>query len=259
MTDWRDEIWFFDTEVFPHRWLVCALSVTGERVSFSNDNDGFAYWVKKSNPFLVGYNSKRYDNYIVKAILANATPEEVKAVSDAIIVDGIQGWEIEMGWIKTPDSADLMLDLPSFPSLKTIEGNFKMSIEESSVEFDREYMSNEEWQEVVDYCWHDVEALVPLYDARKDYLEAKETLALMIQPPLDVKKALNMTNAKLVAKFLNAEKVDRHDEREYVYPTNLKTELIPQEVFDFFDRLPHSNIPLHTLFGRGEPDGEEEE
>jgi len=260
MSEWREDVWYWDTEVFPHRWLFNALSVKGERVSFSNDREGLKNWIDHVKPLLVGYNSKHYDNYVLKAIFARSTPEEVKEISDAIVVDGIQGWEIDMGWIKLPDSVDLMLDLPTFPSLKSIEGNFKMSIEESDVAFNAESMTDSEWQEVVDYCWHDVESLVPLYEARKDYLEAKETLALMLQPPLDVRKALNMTNAKLVARFLGANMIDRNDERQYTYPTNLKKELIPPEVFTFFDRLPNSDISLNVLFGKKEePDGEEKE
>jgi hypothetical protein len=70
-----------------------------------------------------------------------------------------------------------------------------------------------------------------------------------------------MTNAKLTALFLGAQRVERDDEREYVYPENVDMGLIPQEVIDFFDRLPYSDIPLYKLFGRKmeeEESGEEE-
>jgi len=245
---WKDKLWFFDTEVFHHRWLFNALSITGERVSFSNNKNDFSYWLDQTNPLLVGYNSKHYDNYIMKAILANATPEEIKAISDAIIVNGINGWEIDMGWVHLPNTIDLMLDLATRPSLKMIEGNLKMSIEESSIDFNQEHVSDSEWEEVVDYCWHDVESLVPLYKKRLNYLEAKETLALMMNPPIEVEKALNMTNAKLSAKFLGAKFVERHDERDYKYPDNLKKENIPQEVFDFFGHFLDKDVPLYKVF-----------
>jgi len=35
--DWRDSIWFFDVEVFPNDWLLCAESMDGRRVQFVND------------------------------------------------------------------------------------------------------------------------------------------------------------------------------------------------------------------------------
>ena len=245
--DWRDEVWFFDTEVLPHDWLFCATNKE-KRVAIHNDTAMLREFLKTERPFLCGYNCKHYDNYIIKAILAGGTPEDVKAVNDAIIVDGMQGWEIDMGWVKLPQSFDLMLDLPTRPSLKMIEGNLKMDIRESEVAFNTERPTKEQWQELEDYCWHDVEALIPLYKAREDYLNAKETLAEM--KGLNVKSALNMTNAKLTALFLGAKKIDRDDEREYTYPKNLNLELIPREVKMFFDRLPNSDIPLDVLFGK---------
>ena len=39
-------------------------------------------------------------------------------MSDAIIVDGRQGWEIQMGFIVMPDTVDLMLDLPTMPIIE---------------------------------------------------------------------------------------------------------------------------------------------
>lgn len=250
---WRERVWFFDTEVLPNDWLFCALSIDGQRVSFRNDNVAVVQWVQENKPLLCGYNSKHYDAYILKAIYASASPQDVKKVSDAIIVDGMQGWEIDMGYVPLPDMFDLMLDLPTRPSLKMIEGNLHMDIQESSVSFDNAHPTQEEWKELERYCWHDVEALLPLYKAREGYLEAKETLAEMRGIP--VEKALNMTNAKLTALFLGAKRVERNDERDYVYPDNLKKEYIPKQVFEFFDRLPNSDIPLDILFGKeGVPD-----
>ena len=66
---------------------------------------------------------------------------------------------------------------------------------------------------------------------------------------IDDTKALYMTNAKLTAAYLDAEKTkDYTDEREYRYPENLLREYIPQEVFDFFDKLKDKRIPDEVLF-----------
>ena len=251
MDDWRDDVWFWDMEVFKHDWMLCALSAkTGEKVYFSTrgmfGKDQLVDWLNVEHPLLVGYNCKHYDSYILKAILSGGSPEDVHAVSDAIIVDGRQGWEIQMGFIVMPDTVDLMLDLPTMPSLKMIEGNLRMSIEESSVAFDTERPSDSQWEDVEDYCWHDVEALVPLYKAREDYLNAKETLAEM--KGMNVKKALNMTNAKLTAKFLDAVPVERNDEREYEIPKEIRTENIPQALLDFFKRMDDVSVTDEELF-----------
>ena len=42
--------------------------------------------------------------------------------------------------------------------------------------------------------------------------------------------------------------IEFNDEREYKYPDNLRREYIPQEVFDFFDRLQDRSIPDDELF-----------
>ncbi len=246
MRNWREDVWFFDTETLPNDWLFCAQSVDGGRVSFHNDNLALQDWLSNVQPFLCGYNSKHYDQFIVKAILAGGTPQEVKEVNDAIIVDGIQGWSIDMGWIVMPEMFDLMLDLPTMPSLKLIEGNLKMSIEESGVSFNCQNPTASEWDELVQYCWHDVEALAPLYKARMGYLEAKETLAEMVG--MDVRKALNMTNAKLTAKFLGAVKVERDDERVYEVPSEINMENIPKELLDFFSQMKDASISSDILF-----------
>ena len=50
-------------------------------------------------------------------------------------------------------------------------------------------------------------------------------------------RALYMTNAKLTAAYLDAVLKEHADEREYVYPDNLLREYIPEDVFNFFNRL----------------------
>ena len=57
-----------------------------------------------------------------------------------------------------------------------------------------------------------------------------------------------MTNAKLTAAYLDAEQRPHDDEREYRYPGKLLRQYIPQEVFDFFDRLKDLSIPSETVF-----------
>lgn len=245
--NWRTDTWFFDTEVLPHVWILCAVhKETKQKKLFVNQPNELYDWFQ-TNPILCGYNSKHYDMHVVRAILGGCSPEEVKKVSDAI-VGGEQGWNIELPYCKLPIAYDLMLDLPTRPSLKMIEGNMGYSIVESSVDFNTENPTEQELQELISYCFNDVEALIPLWEKRLSYLEAKETLADMMK--IDVMKCLDMTNAKLVALFLGAKKKDWNDEREYIYPSNLKRENIPSEVFDFFDRLHDYSIPLEILFGK---------
>ena len=59
---------------------------------------------------------------------------------------------------------------------------------------------------------------------------------------------MSMTNAKLTAALLKARQTPHDDERCYQYPENLRREYIPQEVFDFFDRMKDENLSDKDVF-----------
>ena len=111
-----------------------------------------------------------------------------------------------------------------------------MSVQESTVPFDIDRpLTEEERRETEFYCKHDVDTTEKLLDLRKNYLKNKINIGRLAG--LSDVKALSMTNAKLTAALLKANFVSHNDEREYVYPDNLRRDLIPQEVFDYFDRM----------------------
>lgn len=64
---------------------------TGEYTVIHNDNDAIWQFLREQ-PLLCGFNNKAYDNFILKAVAADFTPQEVKALSDYLI-DGGQGWQ----------------------------------------------------------------------------------------------------------------------------------------------------------------------
>ena len=196
----------------------------------------------------VGFNSKHYDQFIIKAICADFTPEEIKRVNDFIIGGG-QGWQcpqLEGIYFQFPN-VDIRDDTQQGLSLKAIEGHLGMSIKESSVPFDIDRpLTAAERAETEFYCKHDVDTAEKLIDIRKDYLQNKANLGRMAG--IDEVKALGMTNAKLTAAMLKATKKEHNDEREYVYPSNLRREYIPEEVFEFFDRLYDKSISDEEIF-----------
>jgi hypothetical protein len=59
---------------------------------------------------------------------------------------------------------------------------------------------------------------------------------------------MSMTNAKLTAALLKARQTPHDDERAYQYPENLRREYIPQEVFDFFDRMKDDGLSDKEVF-----------
>lgn len=238
----------YDCEVFAHDWLVTLKDKeTGQYTCIWNDNEALRMALDDSCIY-VGFNSKHYDQFIVKAIYADFTPEEIKRVNDFIIGGG-QGWQcpqLEGIYFKFPN-VDIRDDTQQGLSLKAIEGHLGMSIKESSIPFDIDRpLTAAERAETEFYCKHDVDTAEKLIDIRKDYLQNKINLGRMAG--IDEVKALGMTNAKLTAAMLKATKKDHNDEREYVYPSNLRKEYIPKEVFEFFDRLYDKSISDEEIF-----------
>lgn len=238
----------YDCEVFAHDWLVTLKDKeTGQYTCIWNDNEALRVALDDSCIY-VGFNSKHYDQFIIKAICADFTPEEIKRVNDFIIGGG-QGWQcpqLEGIYFQFPN-VDIRDDTQQGLSLKAIEGHLGMSIKESSVPFDIDRpLTAAERAETEFYCKHDVDTAEKLIDIRKDYLQNKANLGRMAG--IDEVKALGMTNAKLTAAMLKATKKEHNDEREYVYPSNLRREYIPEEVFEFFDRLYDKSISDEEIF-----------
>ena len=247
--------WYtYDAEVFAYDFIVVFKNKeTGEYSVFHNDNEGVKDFINEYSIYC-GFNTKHYDQYIIKAICAGLSPEEVKQVNDWIIGGG-QGWQcpqLDNVYFRF-NNVDIMDDMQMGLSLKAIEGHLGgMSIEETDVDFNLDRpLTPEEIDLTLKYCIHDVDATEMLTDLRKDYLNNKIYLGGL--KGLDEVKSLSMTNAKLTAAYLDAsnplspEEIGR-DEREYKYPDNLRRNYIPDEVFYFFDRLYDKDIPDDELF-----------
>lgn len=244
-----DNLYIFDCEVFAFDWLfVFKHKATGEYTVIHNDNEAVMQFMKQE-PLLAGFNNKHYDQFILKAVLSDFTPSEVKRVNDFIIVEGNEGWELsalkECGVFF--DQYDLKDDCQMGLSLKAIEAHLGMDIRETTVPFDIDRpLTDAELEEVTFYCKHDVDATDKLDDLRQGYLSSKRTLGR--EKGIYEAKALYMTNAKLTAAYLDAQQRPHDDEREYQYPDKLLRQYIPQEVFDFFDRLHDLTIPDEVVF-----------
>jgi hypothetical protein len=239
-----------DTEVFKYDFFAIFLDVS-ERTwhVFHNDNLGVRNILSQPDVIFCGYNSKGYDQHILKAIACGADPELVKSVNDYIIEKDRPGWE---HWFLRKnrfwfDCFDLMDDTQVGTSLKHIEAHLGMDIEETEVDFNIDRpLTTEEIGATIHYCKYDVAMTAKLLTLRKGYLEAKLDVGRAIGLP--DKKSLYMTNARLTAASLEAEFVQRYDEREYSYPDNLDRSLIPSEVLAFFDRMRDPSISDEDLF-----------
>ncbi len=238
----------FDCEVFAHDWLVVFKDKeSGQYTVVHNDNEELKQGINDDTIYF-SFNGKHYDQFIIKAIVAGFTPEEVKAVND-YIVGGGQGWECPMlkDFYFQFNSVDIKDDTQMGLSLKAIEGHLGMSVEETSVPFDIDRaLTEDELKETAKYCMHDVDTTERLVELRRDYLKTKINLGKRAGIP-EV-KALSATNAKLTAMMLQAERKEWNDGREYVYPKNLDIAVIPKPILDFFETIHDMSIPDEVLF-----------
>lgn len=238
----------YDVECFSNDWLVVFKDIeTGKYTCVHNDNDELKDCISEDYIY-IGFNSKHYDQFIIKAIFCGFTPQEVKQVNDFIIGGG-QGWECPMlqDFFFRFNNVDIKDDMQMGLSLKAIEGHLGLSVEESTVPFDIDRpLTEEELKETEKYCMHDVDTTEKLVELRKDYLKNKANIGKLAG--IDDVRAMGMTNAKLTAALLKASPQKHDDEREYVYPDNLRREFIPQEVFDFFDRMQDPEVSDKDLF-----------
>ena len=235
-------------EVFAHDWLLVLIRYKDDKEiifhnSLANDVQKF---IDINNPILIGHNARYYDQYILKAVLAGYTPEEIKDVNDYII-NGGQGFELDFGYVEIPPIWDTIQDIVPMRSLKEIEANLRLNITETTIPFDLPTKwTKKEYEEVLYYCEHDVMALKPLFEKRYGYFKTKFDICLLSN--IDPLYNTGLTNAKLCAKFLKAKMVKRDDEREYTIPSNISIELIDKKILNFFARIKDNSISDDELF-----------
>lgn len=238
---------FFDFEVLPHWWL-CVFGDYKENVDegikdtfvivhsdMPDAREKLLSLMREENVALFGYNIKHYDLMIANAIYNGFSPEQIKIVNDIIInpslkfasKDHIRLQSFANRRISGCVYQDLMDDDPIGGSLKDKEGNLGLSVLESSIDFNKEDLTNEDKEDLIYYCKHDVYATMYYYEhVRKPYVDTKLSLAY-IDGITEAECYMN-TNASLCAKILKAKKREFADEfsdkvelpmfvRDYVY------------------------------------------
>ena len=238
----------YDCEVFKYDWLVVFKDhESGQYTVIHNDNEALKACISEDCIY-VGFNSKHYDQFIIKAIWLGCNPQEVKELNDFIIGGG-QGWEYPLmreNYLAF-NNVDMRDDVQRGLSLKAIEGHLNMNIQETEVSFDLDrLLTEDELSLTTRYCMHDVDATEELMIIRRDYLKTK--LNLGKRAGIGEVKSLSSTNAKLTAMMLRAKRREWNDGRDYVYPKNLDISVIPQPILDFFETIHDMSIPDETLF-----------
>lgn len=208
---------FIDFEVFVHDWLCVIMSPTHKtKKVIVNDRDKLkAYYEKYKDEIFVGYNIRRYDQYIFKGILLGFNPKDV---NDWIIVKD------RMGWQYTDLFRNININIydvmTSQDSLKKLEGMMGHDIEESGVDFNiQRSLTPAEIAETIEYCTHDVEQTLQVFINRKDEYQAHMSMLKAFNLPLSY---VSKTKIQLSAAALDAVKKAHDDEFDIEYPHSLQ-------------------------------------
>lgn len=211
-------ILFYDFEVFEKDWLV-VINQPHERKETVIANDRkqlLDFYEKHKSDIWVGFNSRHYDQYILKSILLDMNPKDV---NDKIIIHEMNGWMISSNFNEIPlNNYDIMNNTDR--GLKYYEGSLGNSIQESSIDFNiPRKLTDDELEEVIQYCKHDVEQTIEVFMEKYSDFSAQMELLKMFKLPLsDISK----TKVQLSAKILGAIKRKYNDEFDIDFPSTMK-------------------------------------
>lgn len=237
--DYFEKVCSIDFEVLSSYWLCGVRDLQGKivyEICCDDENILEAIIQLKRRTLLYGYNIKAYDLKILTAIELGATIEEVYLLSQHLICDstirdiqitpafkklekeeqietinnikndfGILNKEIKYANIpfySRYNYTDLFDDNKG--SLKEHMANMGMEILEANDLFEKEFLDEEDFEQLKIYNRNDTLASEKLLYRRMKYIEAKINIA--IQFNINVIDALKCTDAQLVAKVLYAQK-----------------------------------------------------
>lgn len=200
-----------------------------EKVIIDDRNEIVEYYSKNKSEIWIGFNSRHYDQWILKGILAGFDPKEV---NDFIIIHDRPGWAYSDIMRKFPlNNYDVMSRIDR--GLKIFEGFMGNSIKESSVPFDIDRkLTQAEIKETVKYCRHDVEQTIMVFIQRISDFEAQMGLIEMFHMPLS---NISKTKVQLSAEILEAKRPVNpyNDEFDISFPKTMRIKKY-QSVVDWY-------------------------
>lgn len=205
---------FYDFEVFNYDWLVVVMDMTAKKthVIINSPEELEALYKANIKEIWVGFNSRHYDQYILKAILCGFDP---KKVNDYIITKGNPGWKFSSLFRQFPLwNYDVMLNTDV--GLKSFEGFMGNDIKETSVPFniDRK-LTPEEIAETVKYCKHDVEQTVQVFLKRTEEFNTMMYFIKHFGLSMDY---ISKTKAQLAAEILGGNRKGADFDDEFQFP-----------------------------------------
>lgn len=205
---------FYDFEVFKFDWLVVLIDLDARRetVIINDPHMLEDFYNAHKNEIWAGYNSRNYDQYILKGILCGFNPKEI---NDWIIVEDKPGYRFSSTFRNYPlINYDVMPNPPI--SLKALEAFMGHSIKETSVPFDIDRpLTKEELAETVKYCRHDVEETVEVWIRNKAEFDTTMYFVKHFKLGTD---CIGKTKAQLAAKILGGNGKGKNFNDEFDFP-----------------------------------------
>lgn len=222
---------FYDFEVFRFDWLVVLID-PANNVKYTVVNDLEALkevYEKYKNDIWIGFNSRHYDQYILKAILCGLDPWKC---NDWMINRGLPGWNFSSLMRNI-----FLINYDVMPGkdkgLKQIEGFQGHNIHESSVDFRIDQpLTQEEIDETVTYCTNDVMETMNVFAENINDFNALLWLVKEFHFPISY---MSKTKAQISAEILECEKTDFGDEWDIsILPCIRLNDLLYASAADWF-------------------------
>jgi len=209
---------FYDFEVFKYDWLVVIIDPINNIKTVIHNNVGQlrSFYEQNKDNIWIGFNSRSYDQYILKGILLDMDPY---LINDHLIRQDKPGWQYSNAFNKIQlYNYDVYKGLTDY-GLKTLECFMGNDIRETTVPFNIDRpLTKEELEQTIYYCTHDVEQTIEVFKIRKDEFETHLGLINEFNLPLS---NITKTTAQLIAVILVTHKKSFTDEWSLRIPSNL--------------------------------------
>lgn len=169
MTTPLPPIWVMDTECYRDYFLVMFRHVyTRETIVIEHPSK-----IIFPSGTIVTFNGVGYDFPMISVAMRGASTEELKGVSDSIILRGVKPWQIEGADLSAIDHIDLMEVAPGLASLKTYGGRINSKkIQDLPIDPSAS-ISPAQRLELIEYCSNDLDLTIDLYHKLKPQLDIR--------------------------------------------------------------------------------------
>jgi energy-coupling factor transporter ATP-binding protein EcfA2 len=239
----KDEIIFFDTEVFPNLFLV-NWKIRGEGKPVVRMINPKPQEIEELLNFnLVGFNCRRYDNHMLYACLMGYNNDQLYKLSQKIVSGDRNCFFGEAYNLSYTDVYDFA-SAPNKQSLKKYEIQLGLKHHELGLPWDQP-VPKEKWFMVAEYCDDDVLATEAVFDYLENDWTARKILSKMAG------KTVNDSTNSLSTKIVFGD--NRKPQEDFNYRDLSKPVYYPDEITDietedidgFFDDL--KEVPFDTV------------